>query len=61
MMEITKRPAKESDKDFIYRLNRIAYEDVVTKQFGQWDDEWQRNYFGKKWERANYQIIMNQL
>ncbi len=57
-MELTKRPATEKDKKFIYSLNRAAYQDVVTRQFGEWNEDWQRDYFEKKWERANYQIIM---
>jgi ribosomal protein S18 acetylase RimI-like enzyme len=56
-MEFTTRIAGEEDKEFLYALNRAAYQDVVTRQFGTWDESWQRQYFEEKWTRAKYRII----
>ncbi len=56
-MQLTLRPATDGDKEFLYTLNRAAYRALVERQFGEWDDAWQRRYFEEKWERADYQII----
>ena len=56
-MSLTTRAASEADKKFLYELNRLAYEDVVVKQFGEWDEQWQRNYFEDKWHRVAYQVV----
>ena len=53
----TTRQAIAEDKEFLYSLNRAAYEDVVRRQFGEWNDLWQRHYFEKKWEPQNYEIV----
>jgi ribosomal protein S18 acetylase RimI-like enzyme len=36
-MDVTIRPAADTDKAFLLDLNRRAYEDVVRAQFGVWD------------------------
>ena len=37
------------DKEFLSVLNHAAYEDVVRRRFGQWDEAWQRRHFEVKW------------
>lgn len=54
---IHRRPATEDDKIFLKRLAREVYQDVVTKQFGCWDETLQDKHFQEKWSRHNYQII----
>lgn len=56
-MEITKRIATESDKDFLYSLNKIVYRDLVERTIGEWDDIFQREYFEQKWKKSGYHII----
>jgi ribosomal protein S18 acetylase RimI-like enzyme len=56
-MEFATRIATEEDKEFLYALNRSAYQDVVIRQFGTWDERWQRQYFEEKWTHTRYRII----
>lgn len=56
-MNWTTRQAIAEDKEFLCSMNRAAYEDVVRKQFGEWNDSWQRQYFEKKWNPQNYEIV----
>jgi ribosomal protein S18 acetylase RimI-like enzyme len=56
-MEFTTRRAREADKEFVYTLNRTVYHDLVIRQFGKWDNRWQRQYFEEKWARARYCLI----
>lgn len=56
-MELKTRNAREEDREFIYTLTRTVYKELVEKQFGKWDEEWQRQCFEEKWQCANYQII----
>lgn len=53
----TTRQATPDDKEFLYALNRAAYTDLVRRQFGAWDDAWQRSYFEKKWDPQKYEIV----
>ncbi len=53
----TTRQATAEDREFLYVLNRSAYEDVVRKQFGQWDEAWQRQHFEKKWGSETFEIV----
>lgn len=56
-MQFTTRRARTKDKDFLYALNRSAYQDLVIRQFGTWDEHWQRQYFEEKWTHNLYRII----
>ena len=56
-MEFTTRKAREEDKEFVYTLNRTVYHDLVIRQFGRWDERWQRQYFEEKWAQARYCLI----
>ena len=47
-MEIQLRPATVADHAFLQRLNREAYEELVTSQYGSWDDASQRARFARK-------------
>lgn len=50
-------PATEGDKEYFRALNRACYEDVVSKQFGPWDDEHQNRSFEMKWPENNFRKI----
>ncbi len=56
-MEISLRPVKPDDKEFCRRVHRLAYQDVVVRQFGQWDDALQDVFFEKQWASVSLQII----
>ncbi len=53
----TTRQATAEDKAFLYVLNRAAYEGVVRKQFGQWNEVWQRQHFEDKWAPETFEIV----
>ena len=42
---------------FVQGANREAYRDVVMRQFGEWDDEFQDNHFAQKWQRGGFEVI----
>ena len=56
-MNIRLRLATSDDLDFLRELNRLAYEDVVKRQFGFWDDNAQRQRFDAKLQRAAFRIV----
>jgi GNAT superfamily N-acetyltransferase len=56
-MELKLRTASVDDKVFLFDLASTVYKKLVIDQFGKWDENSQRNYFEKKWEKANYKII----
>jgi len=41
-MDLQLRSATVADHPFLERLNREAYEELVMRQCGSWDDEFQR-------------------
>ena len=45
------RDVEDGDIEWLYRLNDESYRDVIIRQFGNWDDDLQRQWFDKKWER----------
>jgi ribosomal protein S18 acetylase RimI-like enzyme len=51
------RACTPADEPFARRLHREAYKDVVTRQFGEWDDARQSGFFEAKWDPARYQVI----
>ncbi len=57
VMRWTKRQATAKDEEFAYGLRRAAYEDVVQRQFGQWNNDWQRQRFTGKWIPEQYEIV----
>jgi ribosomal protein S18 acetylase RimI-like enzyme len=56
-MNLRLRAAASEDHAFLRELNRQAYEDVVTRQFGIWDDSAQRRRFDAKLQRAAFRIV----
>ena len=57
MIHWIKRQARAEDQEFAYVVQRAAYEDVVCRQFGQWDEAWQRQHFIEKWNPKRYEIV----
>jgi GNAT superfamily N-acetyltransferase len=56
-MELVRRAATEADKPFVWQANARAYEEVVTRQFGEWDAEQQERKFDDKWRRATFEVV----
>ena len=56
-MPLKRRPATEEDKEFCFAVSRKTYEEVVTLQFGYWDDPWQRARFEERWLPGKFEII----
>ncbi len=56
-LDLQLRTATSEDHTFLCDLNRLAYEDVVTRQFGVWDENAQRQRFDSKLERAAFRIV----
>ena len=57
MIKFQKRPAIHSDEPFMRALHKAAYQDVVARQFGWWDDEVQYSLFTQKWAPEKFEII----
>lgn len=57
MFNLSRRTSTDNDRDFCFKLRRQAYEDLVTRQFGGWDDNWQRLHFKNIWIPGKYQIL----
>ncbi len=56
-MEIEITPARPSDREFARQLNHAAYRDVVTRQFGRWNEADQDLRFADKWEQGGFRIV----
>ena len=57
-MDLQLRSATGADHPFLQSLNREAYEELVTRQYGSWDDEFQRARFGKKLQSVQFRIVL---
>ncbi len=56
--QVSYRPADTvADREFGQMLHHSAYRDVVVKQFGEWDEYRQNQFFIEGWNRAPHQII----
>jgi len=56
-MKLARRPAVESDRDFVWSAYSRAYREVVTRQFGAWHDGHQKPGFDEKWDRSGFEIL----
>jgi GNAT superfamily N-acetyltransferase len=55
--EITKRPARAADLEFLYSLLRLSLGPYVEQTYGPWDDADQRERFFAATDPANHEII----
>ena len=44
------RDIDDSDMDWLYGLNGECYREVIVRQFGNWDEDFQRQWFDNKWD-----------
>src|SRR5262245_56693698 len=57
-MQVSLRPAKPSDQEYLETLNERCYREVVVSRFGEWNSALQHQFFQKKWIPSRYQIIV---
>jgi ribosomal protein S18 acetylase RimI-like enzyme len=57
-MEVTRRPALETDTDFARLVHHQAYRDVSERQFGPWNEKEQDEYFQGDWAPAAFDIVL---
>lgn len=55
-MDYTLRQATVADSDYLFNLHRATMRDYVDATWG-WNDEWQRDYFDKKYDPDVSRII----
>ena len=49
--ECSLRDIEEGDIEWLYELHEQSYRDVVVRQFGSWDESFQRDWFDRKWQK----------
>lgn len=54
---IQTRSVNMLDYDWLYELHRDVYIDVITRQFGDWDEKEQMNFFQDVWKSHNITVI----
>ncbi|MCK0165366.1 GNAT family N-acetyltransferase [Marinobacter sp. S6332] len=51
-MNYTLRNVLPDEIEWLYQLNKMSFLDVVVRQFGKWDEAFQRKLFFSKWEQS---------
>ena len=57
-MNIQTRPARDSDYQWLLKLHHAVYRDLITKEFGYWDEDEELGLFVKAWESKPIEILM---
>jgi len=57
--KVTKRMAIEADIEFARKTHHRAYHDVIVRQFGNFDEKMQDDFFAKSWKPETHQILMS--
>lgn len=57
-MELSLKPSDATDESFLWRLHQLAYQEVVTSQFGSWDPIDQRMRFEEKLKTLAFSIVV---
>lgn len=57
-MNIQTRPAQDSDYQWLLELHHTVYRDLITKEFGYWDEDEELGLFMKAWESKSIEILM---
>jgi ribosomal protein S18 acetylase RimI-like enzyme len=50
--------ATQEDYDFIYNLNKTNMEDYVIETWGNWNEDFQRDFFSRYLQTLEFQIIV---
>jgi len=56
-MDVARRPAGPSDRDFAWTAYSRAYRDLVIRQFGEWKEGPQETAFDEKWDEGGFEIV----
>jgi ribosomal protein S18 acetylase RimI-like enzyme len=56
-MQVTFRPIRLEDSEFLRELNRLVMKDYVTQTWG-WDEVWQRQYFVRNFDKNIGKILV---
>ena len=57
-MNIQRRPARNSDYDWLLRLHHAVYRDLIIKEFGYWDENEEFDLFTEAWQTQQIQILL---
>lgn len=57
MVDLRTRPSTPDDLSFLRALHHAAYRDVVTRQFGVWDEEKQDESFLRDLASSRFEIV----
>ena len=49
--EYSVRNVQDGDIEWLRELNDESYRDVIVRQFGTWDEEFQQDWFNRKWQK----------
>lgn len=57
-MQITRRPATDSDTALACQIHHRGYREIVERQYGPWDEAEQDLFFESDWDPAIYEIVL---
>ena len=57
-MNIQTRPARNSDYQWLLELHHTVYRDLITQEFGYWDEDEELGLFMKAWESKPIEILI---
>jgi GNAT superfamily N-acetyltransferase len=57
-LEITRKPAVDSDTDWARETHHRAYRGVCVRQFGPWDEQGQNRFFEDDWRAGSFEIVL---
>ncbi len=57
--KITRRAATAEDTDFARRVHHEGYHDTVVRQFGEWDEAMQDEFFDNAWNADPHEVMMS--
>ncbi|PSJ17746.1 N-acetyltransferase [Nitrosomonas supralitoralis] len=57
-MKIRIRSVRDSDYQWLLELHHTVYHDLITKEFGYWDNDEELGLFKKAWESKKIEIIL---
>lgn len=55
-MDYSLRPYNDDDYDFVYQTKKNAYEEYVIANYGEWDEDIQRQYFSDFIDKSKQSI-----
>jgi len=55
--EVSFKPAAAEDTEFARNVHHRAYHDVFVRQFGEWDEAKQDEFFDSTWSEPGFEII----